>query len=90
MILLVQEADQLLLIREFMLKLTPVITRETLRNTEAQSPAENAKTCLNWAMHLASQFASCYDQFHAAENTPLAPDAIAKKLKAAKDSTPGI
>jgi hypothetical protein len=63
--------EQLKVMREFMLAITPVMTRYCLENSDVANPVESAKLTMEWAMHLSSQFASCYDIVHATpENAP--------------------
>jgi hypothetical protein len=66
----VDPAEQLKLMREFMLAIAPVVTAHHL-DQGGFTPSETAKTVLEWSMHLSSQFAACHDAFHATpENAP--------------------
>jgi hypothetical protein len=70
----VDQLAQAELVKSFMLRIAPELTRWTLRNAENPDPASNAKMALEWAVYLAGQYASCYDMFHAPENAPQTPD----------------
>jgi hypothetical protein len=61
-------SEQLSVTLSFMQAIAPVITRWTLHNTENPNPASNAQMILEYSVHLAARFASCYDAFHAPKN----------------------
>jgi hypothetical protein len=67
------EADlQLSVIREFMLAVAPTVVRHSLRSAvfdevgalPTYTAAQTAKLTLELAMHLAGQYAACYDSLH--------------------------
>ncbi len=80
------ETRQLELIKEFMLKLAPEVTRHQftqMRHHQVLLPTDeeglpeythvaviNAKITLELAMHLAAQFGDCYDSLHSEAYTP--------------------
>jgi hypothetical protein len=55
-------ADQVQLIREFMLRIAPGITKHNLTSIEDYAASDNAKMCLEWSMYLAGAFATFSDE----------------------------
>jgi hypothetical protein len=55
-------AEQTQLIREFMVAISPEITQYNLSSIEQYAPSDNARMCLEWAMHLAGAFGSFMDE----------------------------
>jgi hypothetical protein len=82
----VDQLAQADLVCKFMLRIAPELTRWTLRNSENPDPASNAKMALEWAVHLAGQYASCYDLFHAPENSPQTTKPLKAQLETSRDT----
>jgi hypothetical protein len=82
----VDQLAQADLVCKFMLRIAPELTRWTLGNAENPDPASNAKMALEWSIHLAGQYASCYDQLHAPENAPQTQNPLKAHLKTSSDS----